>query len=121
MNERRVYMLQEDMERQCVAEDSKTRVYLSLVRAENNRLQRAKEIQRRRNKRQLIRLSLIVGAEIFKAALTLKTMSLTYWHIQTRLSGWRGECAIGSDLIFVGLIGIATWYVRDWIIGGGHD
>lgn len=121
MNERRVYMLSENMERQCVAEDSKTRVYLSLVRDKNNRSKRAKEIQRRRNKRQIIRLSLIAGAEVLKAFLTLKVMSFTYWHLQEQLRVWRGANAMGSEVIFVGFIGMAAWLAFDWIIGGRND
>lgn len=120
MNACKVYMLSEDLEHQCVTEDSKTRVYLFVVRSEKQRLQRAKKVQCRRNKR-MLRRALIIGAEVIKILLTLASMIMAYQLLSEHLLSLRGGAAIGSELLFVGLLGVAVWWLLDWIIGGGYE
>lgn len=113
--------LSEDMEFQCVAEDSKTKLYLSLVRSPGERLRAAEEKRRRRYRRKLIRQAVLIGAEFLKIGIAAVATCVMYHLLSLHLLEQRGYEAVGSEIIFAGMFYVAVWYLTDAVIGGGHE
>ena len=104
-----------NMEYKLVTEDSKTRVYLSLVRefnkAEYEKYYRAK-------KKAKMKKRIILAAKVMKYVVPVLVSTVLYNALSQRLYIERGSHEIGSEIVFVGIFGIALFWFLDWFIGG---
>ena len=89
MNVCKVPDMCKDMEYKYITEDSKTRVYLSVVREFNE-------------------------AEYEKYYIR----KILYNMLSNKLYLERGSHEIGSEIVFVGIFGIALFWSLNWFIGG---
>ncbi len=117
-NENKVFNLQEDMEYKPVCEDSKVRVYLSLVRSEEERKLRAREVRRRNHKRRFIRQMIAVGVEAAKIVLAVVIALVLYHFLSAFMFAQRGYTAVGGELFFSAIVAAVIWRVLDRILGG---
>lgn len=104
-----------NMEYKLVTEDSKTRVYLSLVRefnkAEYEKYYRAK-------KKAKMKKRIILAAKVMKYVVPVLVSTVLYNALSQRLYIERGSHEIGSEIVFVGIFGIALFGFLNWFIGG---
>ncbi len=104
-----------DMEYKLATEDSKTRVYLSLVRefnkAEYEKYYRAK-------KKAKMRKRIIFAAKVMKYVIPVLVSAVLYNALSQRLYIERGSHENGSEIVFVGIFGIALFEFLNWLIGG---
>lgn len=104
-----------NMEYKLVTEDSKTRVYLSLVRefnkAEYEKYYRAK-------KKAKMKKRIILAAKVMKYVVPVLVSTVLYNALSQRLYIERGSHEIGSEIVFVGIFGIALFWFLNWFIGG---
>lgn len=104
-----------NMEYKLVTEDSKTRVYLSLVRefnkAEYEKYYRAK-------KKAKMKKRIILAAKVMKYVVPVLVSTVLYNALSQRLYIERGSHEIGSEIVFVGIFGIALFRFLNWFIGG---
>ena len=107
-----------DMEYKLVAEDSKTRVYLSLVRefnkAEYEKYYRAK-------KKAKLRKRLIFAAKVMKCVIPILVSAVLYNVLSQRLYIERGSHEIGSEVFLVGMIGVGIFWFLSWLVGGDEN
>ncbi len=106
------------MDYKFIAEDSKTKVYLSLVR-EFNEAEYEKYYLRK--KREKMRKRIFMIARIAKYTLPVFVTIILYLTISQRLYLERGSYAIGSEFLFTGIVGIGTYLFLDWLIGGDEN
>ncbi len=98
MNDSKVYRMSEDMEDQCITEDSKVRLYLSLVRYEKS--QRRKETV----------LEKIVGVSLALVYSIFITYVAGQWIIKS-VAEWRGYDAVGGEYILISIIFIGIFWI----------
>ena len=107
-----------DMEYKLVTEDSKTRVYLSLVRefnkAEYEKYYRAK-------KKAKLRKRLIFAAKVMKYVIPVLVSAVLYNVLSQRLYIERGSHEIGSEVFLVGMIGVGIFCFLSWLVGGDEN
>lgn len=114
MNACKVPDMYKDMEYKLVTEDSKTRVYLSLVRSEEDN----EKIQSHRNKRKYLRRAIIAGFIIVEAAITIGAgLAVNDW-IQGVVEAQRGYSAMGSEIFIGALVSGLVAVIAESIIGG---
>lgn len=104
-----------NMEYKLVTEDSKTRVYLSLVRefnkAEYEKYYRAK-------KKAKMKKRIILAAKVMKYVVPVLVSTVLYNALSQRLYIERGSHEIGSEVFLVGMIGLGIFCFLSWLVGG---
>lgn len=104
-----------NMEYKLVTEDSKTRVYLSLVRefnkAEYEKYYRAK-------KKAKMKKRIILAAKVMKYVVPVLVSTVLYNALSKRLYIERGSHEIGSEAFLVGMIGLGIFCFLSWLVGG---
>lgn len=113
-NVRKTQGMRSDMDYQCVCEDSRTRVYLSLVPSEKIRKQRRKEKVWAFRKA----LNIVLGpvaAVIAQMLMTIGVTLLTYELLAAKLYEIRGGYTIGSEFFFAACVGIMTFKLSNMI------
>lgn len=119
-------VVRENVEYQCITEDSKTRVYLSIVPTKDEETLR-KELnarKRQRTKKKIVRfirneaipVLKIAGIEFLKFVFAVLAGVLVYLKLAYRLRIIRGYDAIGGELIFAAIISIVAYYVADFLL-----
>lgn len=119
-------VVRENVEYQCITEDSKTRVYLSIVPTKDEETLR-KELnarKRQRTKKKIVRfirneaipVLKIAGIEFLKFVFAVLAGVLVYLKLAERLRIIRGYDAIGGELIFAVIISIVAYYVADFLL-----
>lgn len=115
MNVCKVPDMCKDMEYKYITEDSKTRVYLSVVR-EFNEAEYEKYCIRK--KKEKVRKRILFIARALKYALPVLASTILYKMLSNKLYLERGSYEIGSEIVFVGIFGIVLFGFLDWFIGG---
>ena len=118
MNVCKVPVMCKDMEYKLVTEDSKTRVYVSLVREFNE-----KEYEKYylRKKREKARKRILFVARTMKYALPVLASTLLYHLLSNKLYLERDSHEIGSEVILAGLVGVGVYLLMNWIVGGDEN
>lgn len=104
-----------DMEYKYITEDSKTRVYLSVVREFNEAEYEKYYIHKKKEK---VRKRILFIARALKYALPVLASTILYNMLSNKLYLERGSHEIGSEIVFVGIFGIALFGFLNWFIGG---
>lgn len=104
-----------NMEYKLVTEDSKTRVYLSLVREFNEAEYEKYYIHKKKEK---VRKRILFIARTLKYVLPVLASTILYKMLSNKLYLERGSYEIGSEIVFVGIFGIVLFGFLDWFIGG---
>lgn len=115
-----MYELREDMEYQPVCENSKNRVYVSLVRSDAERELRAKEARRIRKEKEFVRKVIRVAAEGAKF-LASAGSGLGVLHVlSAKMLEVRGYSAVGGEYLFAAVFAVVVWNLLDSITGGDY-
>ena len=104
-----------NMEYKLVTEDSKTRVYLSVVREFNEAEYEKYCIHKKKEK---VRKRILFIARALKYALPVLASTILYNMLSNKLYLERGSHEIGSEIVFVGIFGIVLFGFLNWFIGG---
>lgn len=104
-----------NMEYKYITEDSKTRVYLSVVREFNEAEYEKYYIRKKKEK---ARKRILFIARVLKYALPVLASTILYNMLSNKLYLERGSYEIGSEIVFVGIFGIALFGLLNWFIGG---
>ena len=115
MDVRKVQDVRKNVEHQYITEDSKTRIYLSVVR-EFNEAEYEKYCIRK--KKEKVRKRILFIARALKYALPVLASTILYKMLSNKLYLERGSYEIGSEIVFVGIFGIVLFGFLDWFIGG---
>ena len=115
MNVCKVPDMCKDMEYKYITEDSKTRVYLSVVR-EFNEAEYEKFCIRK--KKEKVRKRILFVARTLKYTLPVLASTILYKMLSNKLYLDRGSHEIGSEIVFVGIFGIGLFWFLNWLIGG---
>lgn len=122
MNVCEVQNVRENMEYQCVAEDSKTRVYLSVVRRiDHEDIERweAKKKQREKRKRKML---LKKGFLLIARVLQIGASLLAGFWVNSKVSIYmqliRGTEGVGSELLIGGVISVLFYLWLEWVFNG---
>ena len=115
MNVCKVPDMYKDMEYKYITEDSKTRVYLSVVREFNEAEYEKYYIRKKKEK---VRKRILFIARALKYALPVLASTILYNMLSNKLYLERGSYEIGSEIVFVGIFGIALFGFLNWFIGG---
>lgn len=115
MNVCKVPDMCKDMEYKYITEDSKTRVYLSVVREFNEAEYEKYYIRKKKEK---VRKRILFIARALKYALPVLASTILYNMLSNKLYLERGSHEIGSEIVFVGIFGIALFGFLNWFIGG---
>ena len=118
MDVRKVQDMRKNVEHQYITEDSKTRIYLSVVRefneAEYEKYYRAK-------KKAKMRKRIIFLAKAMKYVIPVLVSVVLYNTLSQRLYIERGSHGIGSEVFLVGMIGVGIFWFLSWLTGGGEN
>ena len=106
MNVCKVPDMYKDMEYKYITEDSKTRVYLSVVREFNEAEYEKYYIRKKKEK---VRKRILFIARALKYALPVLASTILYNMLSNKLYLERGSYEIGSEIVFVGIFGIALF------------
>lgn len=98
MNDSKVYHMSEDMEDQCITEDTKVRLYLSPVRYEKPKNRKETIIEK------IVIDSLAMAYSIFITYITGQ------WMIRSATK-WRGYDAVGGEYILIIVTFIGSFWV----------
>lgn len=108
MNEGKMRKMPQVLDYQYLCEDSKNRVYLSLVPSERTRIQRLRDISRAVSR--AIRFTLGSGSAVMlQILLTAGSTLMTYEILSGILEGIRGYRAIGSEIFFAASVGVVVF------------
>lgn len=122
MNAREVYELREDMEHQCVAEDSKTRIYLSAVRKVDHedieRWIRKKEVIRKKKRKARLRKTVLIAMQMLQITVSLCVGWWVYTKVSMYMALIRGTSEIGSEFLIGGLAAALFYLWLNWLMGG---
>lgn len=118
MDVRKMRQLRKGMEYQYICEDSKTRVYLSLVPSEAEKKRRRRETVWAFKKA----ITLVLGkgsAILIQTLFTAAVSILTYTFLAARLADFRGYSAVGSEVFFTACAGVLAFraayhFTRNW-------
>lgn len=113
MNVCKVYRLREDVEYQCVCEDSQTRIYLSLVRKPIKEEQRRNRIRKISRKKKVIRIAKELAKETMMFVSSISVGFVVYSALAEKLYEIRGYEAVGGEVIFAGFIAVAMYYLLE--------
>ena len=117
MNVRKVQGVRKNVEHQYITEDSKTRIYLSVVREFNEAEYEKYCIHKKKEK---VRKRILFIARALKYALPVLASTILYNMLSNKLYLERGSHEIGSEIVFVGIFGIVLFGFLNWFIGGGE-
>lgn len=106
--------VQKRMECQCICEDSKTRIYLSLVPSEREKKRRHREEVRMFTEALRIFFGPVLGM-IIQALLAVGTAMLVCELLSAKLSAVRGYDAVGGELFVSVAVGLAVFQIVNWI------
>ena len=115
MDVRKVQDMRKNVEHQYITEDSKTRIYLSVVREFNEAEYEKYYIHKKKEK---VRKRILFIARALKYALPVLASTILYNMLSNKLYLERGSHEIGSEIVFVGIFGIALFWFLNWFIGG---
>ena len=115
MNVCKVPDMCKDMEYKYITEDSKTRVYLSVVR-EFNEAEYEKYCIRK--KKEKVRKRILFIARALKYVVPVLVSTVLYNALSQRLYIERGSHEIGSEAFLVGMIGLGIFCFLSWLVGG---
>lgn len=115
MNVCKVPDMCKDMEYKYITEDSKTRVYLSVVREFNEAEYEKYYIHKKKEK---VRKRILFIARTLKYVLPVLASTILYNMLSNKLYLERGSHEIGSEIVFVGIFGIGLFWFLNWFIGG---
>lgn len=115
MNVCKVPDMCKDMEYKYITEDSKTRVYLSVVREFNEAEYEKYYIHK---KKERVRKRILFIARTLKYVLPVLASTILYNMLSNKLYLERGSHEIGSEIVFVGIFGIGLFWFLNWFIGG---
>lgn len=105
-----------------VTEDTKTKVYLSVVREFNEA--EYEQYYLRRKKAQM-RKRIRCAAKILKYIIPVFVSVIMYQALSQKLYLVRGSYRIGSEVFFVGIAGVCLFWLLDWLeerlTGGDHN
>ena len=118
MNVCKVPVMCKDMEYKLVTEDSKTRVYLSLVR-EFNEAEYEKDYLRKKRKK--LRRRILFVARTMKYVLPVLVSAVLYKVLSQRLYLERGSNEIGSEVFLVAVVGFGIYCILSWFVGGDKN
>lgn len=107
-----------NMEYKLVTEDSKTRVYLSLVR-EFNEAEYEKYYLRKKRKK--LRRRILFVARTMKYVLPVLVSAVLYKVLSQRLYLERGSNEIGSEVFLVAVVGFGIYCILSWFVGGDKN
>lgn len=110
--------MQKGLEHQYITEDSKTRVYLSLVREFS---EQEYEAYCTRKKKAALRRKVIFIAHAMKYILPVVTSWILYHYLSCRLFWERGGHGVGSEIFLVGIVGAVIYLILDRIVGGDEN
>lgn len=117
MNVCKVPVMCKDMEYKLVTEDSKTRVYLSLVR-EFNEAEYENIIFVKKKK---LRRRILFVARTMKYVLPVLVSAVLYKVLSQRLYLERGSNEIGSEVFLVAVVGFGIYCILSWFVGGDKN
>lgn len=115
MNACKVPDMCKDMEYKYITEDSKTRVYLSVVRKFNEAEYEKYYIRKKKEK---VRKRILFIARALKYALPVLASTILYNMLSNKLYLERGSHEIGSEAFLVGMIGLGIFCFLSWLVGG---
>ena len=115
MDVRKVQDMRKNVEHQYITEDSKTRIYLSVVREFNEAEYEKYCIHKKKEK---VRKRILFIARALKYALPVLASTILYNMLSNKLYLERGSHEIGSEIVFVGIFGIVLFGFLNWFIGG---
>lgn len=115
MNVCKVPDMCKDMEYKYITEDSKTRVYLSVVREFNEAEYEKYYIHKKKEK---VRKRILFIARALKYALPVLASTILYNMLSNKLYLERGSHEIGSEAFLVGMIGLGIFCFLSWLVGG---
>lgn len=92
-----------------------TRVYLSVVREFNEAEYEKYYIRKKKEK---VRKRILFIARALKYTLPVLASTILYNMLSNKLYLERGSYEIGSEIVFVGIFGIALFGFLNWFIGG---
>ena len=118
MNVCEVPVVCKDMEYKLVTEDSKTRVYLSLVREFS---EREYEAYCTRKKKAALRRKVIFIAHAMKYILPVVASWILYHYLSCRLFWERGGHGVGSEIFLSGIVGAVIYLILDRMVGGDEN
>ena len=118
MNVCEVPVVCKDMEYKLVTEDSKKRVYLSLVR-EFNEAEYEKYYLCKKKKKMIKRIRFI--ARTMKYVLPVLGSTIFYHLLSKKLYLERGSHEIGSEVVLVGIVAIGIYMLMNWLVGGDEN
>jgi len=106
--------VRQKLECQCVCEDSKTRVYLSLVPSEKEMERRYREEVRAFSKALKIFFGPVLGA-VIQVMAAVGTAMLICEVLSAKLAAVRGYEAVGGELFLAAAVGLAVFQIANWI------
>lgn len=118
MNVCKVPVMCKDMEYKLVTEDSKTRVYLSLVREFNEAEYEKYYLCKKRKK---LRRRILFVARTMKYVLPVLVSAVLYKVLSQRLYLERGSNEIGSEVFLVAVVGFGIYCILSWFVGGDKN
>lgn len=118
MNVCEVPDLRKDVEHQYITEDSKTRVYVSVVR-KFDEAEYAEYYARREKEK--VRKRLAFTAKVMKYIVPTLISAIFYHSLSKILLMIRGSEELGSELIAVAIVWIWIFAVIKWTIGGDKN
>lgn len=110
----RMREVRQKLECQCVCEDSKTRVYLSLVPSEREKKRRYREEVRAFSKALKIFFGPVLGA-VIQVLTAVGTSMVVCDLLSAKLSVVRGYDAVGGELFLAVAVGLAVFQIVNWI------
>lgn len=128
MNACKMRIVREGVEYKCVTEDTKTRVYVSIMRKQDEeKLRKELNARKRRRTKKKIRKFLKemalpclinIGIDISKLVFGVGAGLLTYLKLSAKLRVIRGYDALGGELILACMIAAVAYYVADRCLEG---
>lgn len=120
-NDLQMQRMRKDLECQCVCEDSKTRVYLSVVPPKESPEERHRDIVSAVTEA----LRYFFGPVMARVIQILITVGITMLFnelVSAQLRAIRGYEAVGGEIFLVAAVGLIVFKVSDYIlkIGGGR-
>lgn len=115
MNGCKVPEVRENMEYQYITEDSKTRVYLSMVREFNEEEYKKYFLRRKKAK---MRKRVLFAVRSARYVISVLVSMILYHVLSQKLYLERGSSGIGSEVFLVGLVGAGLYWFLSWLIGG---
>ena len=118
MNACQMRIMRDDVEYQCVTEDSKTRVYLSVMRVQDEDKLRKElnERQRERVKKKIIEWLKSTFKEVAIMCFAVLSGVVTYLKLAEKMRIVRGYDAIGGEILFACVVVVLAYYLAHFLL-----